>query len=50
MPAPFSSSEYFNLDGAVTVQLVNDETAACWSSEFTAATRNDAQQFKAVER
>jgi hypothetical protein len=32
---------------AVIVQLVNDETALCWTSEFTTATKNDGVQFKA---
>jgi hypothetical protein len=47
MPAPLSGTEFFDLDTTVTVQLVNDETATCWTSEFTAAKTNTAEQFKA---
>ena len=49
MPAPVSLTEFFDLDTTVTVQLVNDETSTCWTSEFTAAgmKKNDPTQFKA---
>jgi hypothetical protein len=47
MPAPLSMTEFFDIDTAVTVQLVNDETSLCWTSEFTAASKNTAEQFKA---
>ena len=47
MPTPFSATKLFNQDAGVIVQLVNDETATCWTSEFTAATKNDDSSFKA---
>jgi hypothetical protein len=31
----------------VSVQLVNDQTGICWGTQFTSATRNTSEQFKA---
>jgi hypothetical protein len=39
-------TEFFDQDPRVTVQLVNDATTTCWSSEFTSST-NSATQYKA---
>jgi hypothetical protein len=52
MPVPVSGSELFDLDTTVTVQLINDETSTCWTSEFTAAgmKKNDPTQFNARTR
>ena len=47
MPLHYSLTEIFNVDTAVTVQLVNDETSLCWTSEFTTVKANTAEQFKA---
>jgi len=47
MPVPYSLTELFNVDTALTVQLVNDETSTCWTSEFTTVKKNTAEQFKA---
>jgi len=48
MPAPFSATEFFDQDPEVTVQLSNSDTAACWTSTFTAAKMNTVDRFKAV--
>jgi hypothetical protein len=47
MPQPFSGTEFFDQDTEVIVQLVNDQTATCWTSEFTTAKKNEVDQFKA---
>ena len=39
---------FFKQDAKVTVQLVNNQTATCWTSEFTSAKTNDGVQFKAT--
>lgn len=48
MPSAASATQYFHQNGKVIVQLVNDETFACWTSEFTAAKKNTGTQFKAT--
>ena len=48
MPAPHSGTEFFDQDTTVTVQLVNNQTATCWTSSFTTAKKNDGVQFKAT--
>jgi hypothetical protein len=45
--APLSATELFDQHTKVIVQLVNDQTSQCWSSEFTAAKKNTAEQFQA---
>ena len=46
-PAPVDGTRYFVQDGSVTVQLVNTDTATCWTSELAApAARNVPDQFK----
>ena len=47
MPVPISPLEYFDLDSRVTVQLIASDVAHCWTTEFTAAKKNDGSQFKA---
>jgi hypothetical protein len=47
LPLPVSATEFFDQDPRVTVQLVNNETPTCWTSEFTTATHNTPAQFKA---
>jgi hypothetical protein len=47
LPAPLSTEEFFDVDTALTVQLVNDETPFCWTSGFTAAKTNTAERFQA---
>jgi len=47
MPVPYSVTKIFDQDAAVTVQLVNEETSACWTSAFTSATANDGTRFEA---
>jgi hypothetical protein len=47
MPAPLSLTEFFDVDSSVTVQLINDETSTCWTTEFTTVKTNTASQFKA---
>lgn len=47
MPAPLSPTEIFDQDPRVTVQLINDTTSTCWTSVFTTAMRNTAEQFRA---
>src|SRR6185369_10597624 len=47
LPTPFSATEFFDIDTALTVQMVNS-VGACWSTEFTAAKKNSATKFKAV--
>jgi len=45
-PAPFSGSQFFEQDPAVTVQLINNN-GTCLTTEFTGpAQKNDGQQFK----
>lgn len=46
-PLPLSASEYFDQDSNVTVQLVSNGTATCWSSEFTSNIKNTGELFKA---
>jgi hypothetical protein len=48
MPAPFSTSKFFNADTGVTAQLVNNQTATCWTSRFTLPKKNDPAQYKAT--
>lgn len=47
MPSPVSGTRFFDQQPSVTVQLMNDETSACWKSTFTTALANDAVRFKA---
>ena len=47
LPAPVSASELFDQDSRVIVQLVNDETGLCFTSEFPAAKANTTESFKA---
>lgn len=49
-PAPVDAGQIYSLASAVTVQLVNDATATCWSMSFTAAQtkKNDGKQYKAA--
>jgi probable HAF family extracellular repeat protein len=44
---PFDENEFFDQGTRVTVQLFNDATSTCWTSEFTTATKNDSTKFKA---
>ena len=48
VPPPISATEFFAQDSRVIVQLINDETGLCWSSEFPTAIRNDGAAFKAA--
>lgn len=49
LPPPFSATEYFDQDPAVTVQL-RSGPASCWTSTFKASGRtvNSAERFKAT--
>jgi hypothetical protein len=47
MPSPITDAKFFDQDTKVTVQVVNDETGTCWTSEFSTATKNGGGQFKA---
>jgi hypothetical protein len=47
LPVPRSGTVYLNQDTSVVVQLVNNETSLCWTSEFTTSTKNNGVQFKA---
>ena len=47
MPAPHGATELFDQDPRVTVQLRNNETSTCWTSEFTSGAKNDGGQYKA---
>ena len=47
LPMPVSAEKYFAIDSRVVVQLFNDETPQCWSSEFTSASKNSPTQFSA---
>ena len=47
MPAPVGASQYFNKQSTVSIQLLNQETGACWSSSFSSALVNDGVGFKA---
>jgi hypothetical protein len=50
MPAPASSTAFFDQSPGVLVQLVNS-AGACWTSEFTApAKKNEGDRFKDIER
>jgi hypothetical protein len=46
-PAPVSGTKFFTQDPRVTVQLMNDATPTCWTTEFTESKRNDPAQYKA---
>jgi hypothetical protein len=47
MPVPYSATEFFDQDAAVTVQMVNDETSTCWTKSYGTASKNDSDDFKA---
>ncbi len=47
MPVPVGAGEFFDQDPRVTVQLVNDATPTCFSSEFTLSQKNEGLIFKA---
>jgi len=49
-PTAFDAAEFFALDAVVTVQLVNDETATCWTTGFSSARKNSPSTFKASIR
>jgi hypothetical protein len=48
MASPASPEQYFAVDPSVTVQLINTE-GACWTSDFTTASKNAPDRFKAKE-
>jgi probable HAF family extracellular repeat protein len=48
MPGPANAGETFDADDRVTVQLMSVPLAACWTSEFTIAKRNTAEQYSAT--
>jgi hypothetical protein len=45
LPAPFSESKFFDENPRVTIQLFNDATPTCWTSEFTGVGGNDGERF-----
>ena len=47
---PVSGTEFFDQDTRVTVQLRNNQTSTCWTSEFTSeqAGKNNENQVQAV--
>jgi probable HAF family extracellular repeat protein len=47
MPAPTSPTAFFHQDGRVTVQLFNDASCTCWSSEYSDVLENDGDSFSA---
>jgi len=49
LSAPFSVTQFFAEESAVTVQLSRTDAATCWSSTFTApgTTKNTVTEFKA---
>jgi hypothetical protein len=47
LPAPASANEMFDQDTRVVVQLLNDESSLCFTSEFESASRNTPESFKA---
>ncbi|HEY2773101.1 MAG TPA: hypothetical protein VGK20_03510 [Candidatus Binatia bacterium] len=47
LPAPFSGSQFFDMSPRVVVQLHSNSAPNCWSSAFTAATKNTAAKFSA---
>jgi hypothetical protein len=46
MSLPFTAEQFFASDPGVTVQLINSN-GTCWASEFTKASKNTPQLFKA---
>jgi hypothetical protein len=54
IPMPTAATPFvmFDMDPAVTVQLVGSDTPVCWTSSFTAADvkRNQAALFKGKEQ
>jgi hypothetical protein len=46
MPVPVGGGKYFNVDDAVTVQLLNTE-GVCWTTKFLTPKKNTEQLFKA---
>ena len=46
LPPPASTSQLFNLDTSLTVQLLSSG-GPCWESNFSAAVKNEVGQFKA---
>ncbi|HYC54242.1 MAG TPA: hypothetical protein VEL28_04815 [Candidatus Binatia bacterium] len=48
LPAPVDAGRFFSADEGVTVQLVNDDSGACWSATYTAAVRNLPTAFIAT--
>jgi len=47
LPAPSGGGKFFVQDSDVTVQLINSDSATCWTSVFSAATKNETEQYKA---
>ena len=47
MPVPFQPAMYMHKDTKVIVQLINDQTSMCWSSEFTSASKNGGGSLSA---
>jgi hypothetical protein len=52
MPVPISSTEFFEQDPTVLVQLHSSSPAACWSSAFDGSStrKNNGARFTATER
>lgn len=48
MPTAVSGDHFFGQDPFVRVELRNDATASCWSTQFSAADKNTATSFKAA--
>ena len=47
MPEPVQPALYFHKDTKVIVQLINDQTSKCWTTEFSTASKNERGSFKA---
>ena len=46
-PTAYGATEFFDSDSRVTVQLVRDGSAQCWSSQFSQANRNSGAEYQA---
>ena len=47
LPTAFSTTEFFDQDTKVRVQLLNSANQTCWQSDFTTAKKNTDTLFKA---
>lgn len=48
VPAPASASHLLLQEARVRVQLSNDETSTCWTTDLTTSARSDSREYRAA--